>query len=217
MISQIVQFFNAGIWEIRLKNLHPVKAFGIKSLRVFLLASRGFLKDHCQKTASVLTYYSLLNIVPIVAVAFAIAKGFGLEKLIEKQILQMADKANWQADITTQIISFSHKLLEQARGGIIAGIGAVLLFWAVISILGKIEGSLNDICEVKKSRTLIRKFSDYIAMMVFAPFLLIISSSANVRLSSGLFPNQRFFKKVSDAQNLSPPHQEVFSGGETTL
>jgi membrane protein len=84
---------------------------------VILLASQGFLKDHCQKTASVLTYYSLLNVVPVVAVAFAIAKGFGLEKFIEKQILQMADKANWQADITTQIISFSHKLLDQARGG----------------------------------------------------------------------------------------------------
>jgi len=184
MISQSVQFFNTGIWEIRLKNLHPVKAFGIRYLRVILLASQGFLKDHCQKTASVLTYYSLLNIVPVVAVAFAIAKGFGLEKLIEKQILQMADKANWQADITTQIISFSHKLLEQARGGLIAGIGVVLLFWTVISILGKIEESLNNICEVKKSRTIVRKFSDYMAMMVFAPFLLIVSSSATVLVAS---------------------------------
>jgi membrane protein len=184
MISQIVQFFNTGIWEIRLKNLHPVKALGIKYLRVILLALRGFFRDHCQKTASILTYYSLLNVVPVVAVAFAIAKGFGLEKMIEKQILQMADKANWQADITTQIISFSHKLLEQARGGLIAGVGVALLFWTVISILGKIEESLNDIWEVKKSRTLVRKFSDYIAILVFAPILLIISSSATVLVAS---------------------------------
>ncbi len=184
MISQIVQFFNTGIWEIRLKNLPPIKAIVIRFLRVILLASRGFLNDHCQKTASVLTYYSLLNVVPVVAVAFAVAKGFGLEKMIENQILQMADKANWQADITNQIISFSHKLLDQAKGGLIAGVGVALLFWTVISILGKIEESLNDIWEVKKSRTLIRKFSDYIAMMVFAPVLLIISSSATVLVAS---------------------------------
>jgi membrane protein len=184
MVSRIIYFFRIGIWEIRLKNLHPLKVLGVKYLRVILLASQGFLKDHCQKTASVLTYYSLLNIVPVVAVAFAIAKGFGLEKLIEKQILQMADKANWQADVTNQIISFSHKLLEQAKGGLIAGIGVVLLFWTVISILGKIEESLNDIWEVGKSRTLVRKFSDYIAMMVFAPVLLIISSSATVLVAS---------------------------------
>jgi membrane protein len=184
MISQMVQFFNTGIWEIRLRDLHPLKALGIKSLRVILLAIRGFFRDHCQKTASVLTYYSLLNVVPVVAVAFAVAKGFGLEKIIEKEIHQMATKANWQSDITTQIISFSRKMLEQTKGGLIAGIGVILLFWTVISILGKIEESLNEIWEVSKSRTLIRKFSDYIALLVLGPVLLIISSSATVLVAS---------------------------------
>jgi membrane protein len=184
MVSRILYFFKTGIWEIQLKDLSPLEAFFIKYLRIILLASRGFIRDHCQKTASVLTYYSLLNIVPVVAVAFAMAKGFGLEKLIEKQILQMAEKANWQADITTQIISFSHKLLEQAKGGLIAGVGIVLLLWTVISIMGKIEESINEIWEIKKSRTLIRKFSDYMAMMVFGPVLLIISSSATVLVAS---------------------------------
>ncbi|MFB3883991.1 MAG: YihY/virulence factor BrkB family protein [Thermodesulfobacteriota bacterium] len=184
MISRILEFLKVGIWEVRLKDLSWSRAFLVKSLRIILLASRGFMRDHCQKTASVLTYYSLLNVVPVVAVAFAIAKGFGLEKVIEKQILQIADKANWQADITNQIILFSHKLLEQAKGGLIAGIGVVLLFWTVISILGRIEDSLNEIWEVKKSRTLVRKFSDYMAMMVLTPVLFIISSSATVLVAS---------------------------------
>ncbi|MGZ3524798.1 MAG: YhjD/YihY/BrkB family envelope integrity protein, partial [Thermodesulfobacteriota bacterium] len=161
-----------------------VQALLIRYLRIILLALRGFARDNCQKTASVLTYYSLLNLVPVVAVAFAMAKGFGLEKLIEKQILQMAEKANWQADITTQIISFSHNLLNQAKGGLIAGVGIVLLLWTVISIMGKIEESLNEIWEIKKPRTMIRRFSDYMAMMVLGPVLLIISSSATVLVAS---------------------------------
>jgi membrane protein len=184
MLSRILYFFKTGIWEVRSKNLPPVEAFFVKYLRMILLASKGFMRDNCQKTASVLTYYALLNVVPVIAVAFAMAKGFGLEKLIEKQILQMAAKANWQTDITTQIISFSHKLLEQAKGGLIAGVGVVLLFWTVISILGKIEESLNEIWEVQKSRTLARKFSDYIAMMALTPVLFIISSSATVLVAS---------------------------------
>ncbi|HYA92315.1 MAG TPA: YhjD/YihY/BrkB family envelope integrity protein [Thermodesulfobacteriota bacterium] len=184
MLSRILHFFKTGIWEVRSKDLPPVEAFLIKYLRMILLASKGFMRDNCQKTASVLTYYALLNVVPVIAVAFAMAKGFGLEKLIEKQILQMAAKANWQTDITTQIISFSHKLLDQAKGGLIAGVGVVLLFWTVISILGKIEESLNEIWEVKKSRTLARKFSDYIAMMALTPVLFIISSSATVLVAS---------------------------------
>lgn len=184
MISRINYFFKTGIWEIRLKDLPATKAFFVKAVRVILLACRRFVTDHCQKTASVLTYYSLLNLVPVVAVAFAIAKGFGLEKLIEKQIVQIADKANWQADVTNQILTFSHNLLDQAKGGLIAGVGIILLFWTVISILGKIEESLNDVWEIKKSRTLIRKFGDYIAMMVFGPLLLVISGSATLAVAS---------------------------------
>jgi membrane protein len=184
MISRIIQFFTARIWEIRLEDLPLPLPSLLKYLRIILLASRGFLKDQCQKNASVLTYYSMLNVVPVVAVLFGIAKGFGLEKMIEKQVLQMAEKANWQPDITNQILAFSHSLLEQTKGGLIAGVGVVLLFWTIISILGKIEESFNDIWEVKKSRTLIRKFSDYLAIMVSAPVLLIVSSSATVLVAS---------------------------------
>ena len=184
MISRIIHFFKTGIWEIQLKNLSPAKRVLIRTLRIFVLALQEFKKDGCEKTASALTYYSLLNIVPVVAVAFAIAKGFGLQKLIEKEILQMAEKANWAADVTNQIITFSHSLLENVKGGLIAGVGVILLFWTVISILGKIEESFNTIWEVKKSRTLLRKFSDYLTMMVLAPILLVISSSITVVVAS---------------------------------
>jgi membrane protein len=184
MIAGIVHFFKAGVWEIRLKDLPSIKAFLVKTLRILLLASRRFITDNCQQTASVLTYYSLLNVVPVLAVAFAIAKGFGLKKLIEKQIVQIAEKANWQADATNQLLTFSHNLLEQAKGGLIAGVGIILLLWTVISIMGKIEASLNDIWEVRTPRTLIRKFSDYMAMMLLGPVLLAVSASATVLVAS---------------------------------
>lgn len=186
MISRIIHFINDGVWKISLKDLSPFQSFLIKCLRIFLLACRGFSKDHCYKTASVLTYYSLLNIVPLIAVAFGIAKGFGLEKLIERQILQIAEKANWQPDLTTQILAFSHRLLETTKGGVIAGIGVVMLFWTVISILGKIEGAFNEIWEIKRARTLVRRFSDYISLIVFAPILVVISSSATILIAGQL-------------------------------
>lgn len=184
MIARIIHFLEMGIWEIRLRDLPSIKAFFVRALRIILLASRKFVTGDSQKTASILTYYSLLNIVPVVAVAFAIAKGFGLEKRIENQILGIADKANLETDVTTQIITFSHELLDQAKGGLIAGVGIILLFWTVISILGKIEESLNDIWEIQESRKLVRKFSDYTAMMVFGPVLLIVSGSATVLVAS---------------------------------
>ncbi|MGZ3523360.1 MAG: YihY/virulence factor BrkB family protein, partial [Thermodesulfobacteriota bacterium] len=68
MISRITDFFKTGIWQIRLKDPPSVQALLIRYLRIILLALRGFARDNCQKTASVLTYYSLLNLVPVVAV-----------------------------------------------------------------------------------------------------------------------------------------------------
>ena len=186
MISHILYFFEKGVWEARLRDLPPVKAFLLRCLRVILLALRGFIGNGGQRSASVLTYYSLLNLVPLIGVAFGIAKGFGLEKMIQNQILQMAEKANWQADITNQILSFSQSLLEHAKGGVIAGVGVILLFWTVISIFGKIEDSFNAIWEVRKSRTLVRKFTDYLTVMVLAPVLFIISSSMTVLVASKL-------------------------------
>jgi membrane protein len=184
MISKIIHFFRKGVWEIRLKDVPPFKAFAIRCLRVILLALNGFMNNGDQKTASVLTYYSLLNLVPLIGVAFGISKGFGLEKMIEKQILQMAEKANWQSDITSQILGFSQSLLENAKGGLIAGVGVIMLFYTVISILGKIEESFNTIWEVRRPRTLVRKFTDYLTMMVLAPILFIISSSMTVLVAS---------------------------------
>lgn len=186
MISKLIQFLQKGIWEIQLKELSPLKAIPLKYLRILLLAGLGFWKDHCQKNASMLTYYSLLNIVPLIAVAFGIAKGFGLEKIIEKQIVQIATRANWQADATEQILQFSRSMLEHVKGGVIAGIGVLMLFWTVISILGKIESSLNTIWDIQKTRPLVRKFTDYITLIVFAPILFVISSSATVLVASHL-------------------------------
>jgi len=141
MISQILYFYQKGVWELRLRDLPPVKALLIRCFRVVLLALRGFIKNGGQKSAAVLTYYSLLNLVPLVAVAFAIAKGFGLEKLVQTQILKLAQEANWQSNIIDEILGFSQSLLEHAKGGLIASVGIVMLLYTVISIFGKIEGA----------------------------------------------------------------------------
>jgi len=206
MLKQILHFVTAGIWEIRLKNLPAIKALAVKILRVVILAGRGFIENGGQKKASVLTYYSLLNMVPIVAVIFGIAKGFGFDKLVQKQILEMAQKGNWQSDVTNQIIGFSHSLLENVKGGLIAGVGVVLLFWTIVSILGKIEGALNDVWEVQRPRTLARKFSDYLTMMILAPILLVISSSATVLVAGQV----KFFAQKAGVMAILGPAISFF-------
>lgn len=180
-MKKIIQFLKQDIWRIKLKTLPSKRAFFIKQLRVILLALRGFAEDKCKLRASALTFYSLLSIVPVVAMIFGIAKGFGLQNLLEKQLRA---KFPAQPEVVEKIISFAQSWLQNTQGGLIAGIGVVILFWTVMKVLGNIEKSFNDIWGVKRGRSIIRKSSDYLSVILLCPVLIIMSSSLTVFLVS---------------------------------
>ncbi len=175
--QKITNFIKRDIWRIRSNNLSPGKSFFLKLVRVLLLSIRGFDEDKCQLRASALTFYSLVSVVPVAAMAFGIAKGFGLEKLLEDQL---SEKLSGHEDILASVVQFSHSLLANTKGGLIAGVGVVVLFWAVLKVLGQIEYSFNDIWGVKEKRTLGRMFGDYLSLMLVCPVILILSGSVNV-------------------------------------
>ena len=83
-----------------------------------------------------------------------------------------------------QLINFAQTLLESTKGGVVAGIGIVVLFWAVISLIGNIEESFNYIWKLPKNRSLSRKFSDYLSLMLLAPIILIVANSITVLLNT---------------------------------
>lgn len=176
-----MNFLSRGVWNMRLKDLSGHRYFLIRQLRIYLLAVKGFYEDKCQLRASALTFYSLLSVVPVLAMGFGIAKGFDLEAKLEAEL-----KANLagQQEVLTWLIEFANKMLENTKGSLIAGLGFVILFWSVVKVLSNIEESFNDVWRIKKPRTWGRKFSDYTALMIFAPILLIGSSGVTVVLKT---------------------------------
>ncbi len=177
IVPKVLDFLKKDIWRIRRTDLPPGKSFFLTLLRVLLLSIRGFDEDKCQLRASALTFYSLISVVPVAAMAFGIAKGFGFEKMLESQL---RNKLAGHEEIVDNVVQFSHSLLESTKGGLLAGIGVIVLFWAVIKVLGQIEESLNDIWGIKEHRPLGRKFGDYLSLMMVCPVLIILSSSATV-------------------------------------
>jgi len=181
LISKFFNFIRIDIWRIRLADLPFGKSFLIKQLRIILLAFRGYNEDRCILRASSLTFYTLLSIVPVAAMFFGVAKGFGFEKRLESQLFE---RFPGQEEVLSQVIRFSSSLLEQTRGGLIAGIGMVVLFWSVLKVLGHIEMALNDIWEIKESRSWGRKFSDYLSIMLISPILVLMSGSVTVFITT---------------------------------
>lgn len=198
MIKKTVNFIKTDIWRVNLRKLSPRKSFLIKQLRVVLLALRGFDEDKCQLRASALTFYTLLSIVPIVAMAFGVAKGFGFEQLLEKQLLT---KFPSQQEVIQQVITFAQSFLDTVKGGLIAGIGVLVLFWTVVKVLGNIEKSFNDIWGIKQARSIGRKLSDYLSLMVVCPIFIILSGSITVFVATQL---QLITAKISVLGFLSP-------------
>ena len=178
---KMINFIKTEIWRIRKKDFPRMKYFFIKQLRILLLSIRGFSQDQCLLRASALTFYSILSIVPLVAMAFGIAKGFGFQKHLEKQLLE---KFSGQEEVMMRIFDFARSLLENTKEGVIFRIGIAFLFWSVIRLLSNIENSLNDIWEIKTPRTFGRKFSDYLSIILISPILVIMSSSATVFITT---------------------------------
>jgi len=181
MAAKLIQFITRDIWRIPVRKMKGPHGFLIRSLRIFVLSFREFASDNCSLRASALTFYSLLSIVPVVAMAFGVAKGFGMDKLLREKLME---NLQGQEEALNRILQFSDTLLENAKGGVIAGIGLMLLFWTVIQVLSNIEISFNHIWGIKKQRTLGRKFTDYLSLMLIAPVFFIVASSATVFIVS---------------------------------
>jgi len=181
MIERLLQFIRTDIWRIRLKELSRRKSFGIRLLRIILLSTRGFTQGKIHLQASALTLYSLLSIVPVLAMAFGIAKGFGFEKTLQKNLLE---RFQGQEEVLTKVIDFANTLLDATRGGLIAGVGLVVLFWAVLKMLKNVENSFNEIWGIEKRRSLGRKFSDYLTIIIICPILLVMSGSITIFISA---------------------------------
>ncbi len=181
--DRTIGFLTTDVWRIRRKDLPRLKAFLIRSLRVALLTFRGLAEDRVQLRASSLTFYSLLSVVPVLAMIFGIAKGFGFEKNLREILLE---RLSGQEAVALRIIEFSHALLDNVKGGLVAGIGVVILFYTIIKILSHIENAFNDIWGVTTSRRLGRKITDYLSMILICPVLFLMSSAATVVIASGV-------------------------------
>lgn len=188
------EFFKTELWTLKLADYSFITRNLLKSLRIGILTFRCFMKNKCMLQASALTYYTLLSIVPVAALAFAIAKGFGMYAKLETWLrTSLADKP----DVAEKIIEYSNTMLDSAKGGVIAGFGAVALIIVTIRLMIQIENSLNDIWGVKTGRPILRKISDYLSIVLLCPLIIIISTGITVYASMRLDTIARDFPGLS--------------------
>jgi membrane protein len=181
MLNKLRTFFKEEIWSHDLNSKSRRRIFLIRQARIYILAFKGFFEDRAAVKAAALTYFTMLSLVPIFAIFLFIARNFGFEdrfyEIITKNLQGQEAFVDW-------LIKMVDGLLMKTKSGLLLGVGGVILFWSVIQVLNNMEASFNDIWELRKARSPMRKFSDYLAIMILSPFALGLSGSATVKIQS---------------------------------
>jgi membrane protein len=190
--------FKDGTWKSYLFSAKGIKAYFNRQARILYLVGKGYVNDSIPIKAAALTYYTVLSVVPLLAVAFGISKGFGLDSSMNSEIIKQFQN---QKEVMLWILDKANNALSSTNGGIIAGVGVILLFYTVGNLFGYIEKIFNSIWKVDKARSWYRKITDYLTIIVFFPLLFIASSSATVVANTQL---DSIFEKYQILESFHP-------------
>lgn len=165
------------------------------------LTIRFFTEKRVMTQASALTYSTLLAIVPILAVVFAIARGFGYNKYIEMWFRELLASQPQVADV---IVSFVNSYLIHTRSGIFLGVGLIFMLYTVLMLVNNVEETFNQIWQVNNSRPIIRSFVNYLAMFFLLPIIIVISTGFSIFMET-------VADKMDDIVILEPIVRKLFS------
>lgn len=181
---QRFSIFREELLRADLGDLSALKRGVYRHVRILYRAVAGFLENRCPLLASALTYTTLLSLVPLLALMFAILKGLGVQNQLEPILLEKLSAGSEQ--IVNQIIAYIDKTDVKALGA--AGLASLLI--TAISVVGNIEFALNRIWGVQHTRTLGRKFADYLSVMLTCPILFVAALGLTSSIQSAAFVRQ---------------------------
>ena len=182
-VNKTIRFLSYDIWRVDHDETTSLRSHLYNIIKTFILTYRNINASQLNTRAAALTYNTILSIVPILAVLFAIARGFGFQNILQSQLF---DYFSGQKDALEKAIGFVDKSLEYASSGIFLGIGVVMLLYTVINLLGGIESNFNAIWRVKEGRSYFRQFTDYTALLLIVPVFIICNAGITIFLNSSL-------------------------------
>lgn len=176
------------IWSIGKGDVSKMRFMFYSILKKLLLAIEFTTTKRITSAAAALTYSTLLAIVPIFAVVFGIARGFGYNKYIEEWFRESFSS---QPQVSEIIIGFVNSYLVHTKSGLFLGIGLLFMLFTVIMLISNIERTFNDIWQAKKPRSMFRTITDYTSMLLLMPVVIVITSGISIFFAT-------IFKQIED-------------------
>ena len=176
------EFVQYDLWRHpHVKTQDPKKRLWYRVLQTVILVARGFKNQALVVRANSLSFALLFAFIPMLALIYAIARGFGFEEMVSQQL---AGSFLAEANVAPVLLEWVERYLETARGGLFVGIGLVVLIWAVYAFFNMLENSFNSIWNVKKTRSFARRMTNYVMTLLLVPILVVVTSGISIFLNS---------------------------------
>ncbi|GFE56175.1 YhjD/YihY/BrkB family envelope integrity protein [Geobacter sp. AOG1] len=174
----LLAFFSTTLWELEPDHYRGLRRHGLRYLQIIALVARDFWLDQCPLRAAALSFTTILSLVPFFALTFSVLKGLGVQNKLEPLILEQVTAGSQQ--MISKIVLYINNTNMTSMGAI----GLVSLVVTVIALLASIEEAFNVIWGVRETRSLYRKFSDYLSVVISGPLLLLAATSITTSLQS---------------------------------
>lgn len=177
-LGKAKHFLIHDLWLMETGEFSALQMLLLRTARFVVAVGQGFGADRCMLRASALTFTTLLSIVPLLAMMFAVLKGFGIQNSLEPLILK--NLAVGSEGLVGEIIRYIDNT-NVARLGVV---GLTALIMTVLALLSNIEESFNNIWGVNETRPILRRFSDYFSVVTIGPIFVLAAISMTSSLAS---------------------------------
>jgi membrane protein len=169
------------LWNTDAASLPAYQRLALNTARIGYVIARDALEGQLTLRAMSLVYTTLLALVPLIALGFSLLKAFGINNVLAPALYRfLAPLGPKGVDLGNKIIGF----VSNVKAGVLGAVGLILLIWAVISLLQKVEAGFNAIWHVRRSRPLVERFSEYISLVIVGPLLVVGALSITATISS---------------------------------
>ena len=180
---RLKDFLNEDIWKIELEELSKARARFIKYMKILLITIRTFSTEKIGFQAVALSFFSTMSVVPFIAIVFAITGGLGLADKLAEFLYGYFQNSQQVIDF---IIGSARNIIESSQGGGMGAVSALLFAWIVVWMMLSVERVFNNVWKVTRNRNIFKRLSYIIAMLLIAPFVIMVFFSGTIFYSNAL-------------------------------
>lgn len=178
--SKLKSFLRDDIWELELEELSKARARFVKYMKVLIITIKTFSAEKIGFQAVALSFFSTMSVVPFIAIVFAVTGGLGLADKLETLLYSYFENSQQTIDF---IITAAGNIIETSLGGGMGLVSGLLFVWIVVWMMLSVERVFNNVWKVRKSRNIFKRVSYILAMLMIAPFVMIVFFSGNIMYS----------------------------------